>query len=68
MAFRIPFALQKAIANAIGVDETQVNRIVIDLSVESPPRFRVSGWLTSDQEDQLIRIFEATSFEEKAAR
>lgn len=61
-----PFALAQTVAASLGVDQAQVSRIVIDIQAESPPRFRVSGWLTVEQGEQLIRIFEATTFQETA--
>jgi hypothetical protein len=66
--FGIPFELEKAIARAIGVDHTQVSRILIDVNTGHAPRFRVTGWLTVDQADALVRVFEATSFDEKVAQ
>lgn len=62
--FKIPYELQSAIAKGMGLDPATLTRIVIDVPVDAAPRFRVSGFLTVDQCEELTRIFEATSFEE----
>jgi hypothetical protein len=62
--FKIPYELQAAIAKGIGLDPATLTRIVIDVPVDAAPRFRVSGYLTIDQCEQLTRVFEATSFQE----
>jgi hypothetical protein len=64
--FRMPFELQKAVAAALGLDVNQLTRIVIDIGVEGPPRVRVSMYMTADQEDALIKVFEASEYREVA--
>jgi hypothetical protein len=58
--------LERAIARVVGVEPDETYRITIDIRGDGPPTVRISKYLTVDQEDALIRIFEAVSFEEKA--
>lgn len=64
MAFRKAWKLEAAICKALGLDKNLIHRIVIDLQADCPPRVRISGWLTIEQDEALIKIFEATQFEE----
>jgi hypothetical protein len=65
MPFRIGMSnLGDAIARAVGVNPAETSRIVIDVRSDEATRVRISKWLTVEQEDELIRIFEATSFQE----
>lgn len=63
---RVAWKLQAAIAKALGIDVSQTTRIVLDIGVDGPPRVRVSQYLTVEQEDAIVRIFEASQYEEVA--
>jgi hypothetical protein len=64
MAFRRAFELQAAIARAVGVEPSETTRIVIDVTADGAPKARITKYLTVEQEEKLIRLFEATAFEE----
>lgn len=64
--FKIPFDVQRAIADALGLEVRQITRIVIDVSPNSAPRVRVSMIPNVEQCDALTRVFEATSLSEVA--
>jgi hypothetical protein len=64
--FKMPIARCSAKGKALNLDVSQITRIVMDVGIAGPPRGRVSMYLSAEQEDALVRIFEATEFEEKA--
>lgn len=66
--FKYAFDLQKAVADALGLDVSQLTRIVIDMPCDGPPRARISMYLSPEQCDALTRTFEATSFTETPPR
>jgi Lhr-like helicase len=64
--FERGYKLQAAIARVLNLDERQLTRVVLDVAVDSAPRFRATGFLTAEQQEQFVRIFDAVAFEERS--
>jgi DNA-binding transcriptional regulator LsrR (DeoR family) len=62
--FRQSWEFQKALCGVLGLNPSQVSRIVIDAQPSGPVRVRVSAYLTITQEEALIRHFEVTDRQE----
>lgn len=58
------WALWKVLSKALGIEGHHVTRLVLDLRVDGPPRIRITEYLDSDSEQELVRMFELAEWKE----
>jgi hypothetical protein len=49
----------------VGAEASHTTRVVLDLQADHPPVVTQTQYATPDQEEALIRVFEATGFVER---
>lgn len=59
------WAFEKAVAAALGILAEQTASVTIELSGAEPPRVTIVQWLTAEQEAELTRVFELSSWQER---